>query len=281
MTPEAPDGLDTPFVAQRYRALSDAADRKVRIAELVATAIIPRLGKLPAALPDVSGAEDVAELVRQVLGPDERDAISHVERLKARGLPAETLFTGLLQPAARLLGELWTRDEADFCDVTIGVARLQALLAYLSDTHGLAAANDMRSVLMLTMPGEQHSFGVAMVERFLEAGGWQVCSEREVQSETLARLVRQQWFAVVGIGLSNGRDLNEVIAAIETVRASSRNRKIGIIVGGPDCAADPDLAARLGADGTADSGPTAVVLAQKLLDAALTADAGHRPEPKR
>jgi methanogenic corrinoid protein MtbC1 len=186
------------------------------------------------------------------------------------------LFSELLEPAAQLLGELWDRDEVDFIDVTLGVGRLQALLSVFNCTHEIAACDDLRSVLMLTMPGEQHSFGVAMVERFLGAGGWRVASERETSPPLLAHLVEQRWFAVAGIALSSRCNLAKAASAIAAIRAHSCNSKIGVMVGGPVFSTDPGLAEAVGADGTAATAITAVVLAQKLLDRAIAAGAAER-----
>ena len=277
---DIPSGLDRYFTAEHYRKLDDAADRRARIADMVAVEIVPRLAALHAAvLPsDHPTSENITELARLVLSADECEAAVYVAGLRDGGLSVDMLFEELLEPAARLLGELWQRDEVDFVDVTIGVARLQALLSVFNCTHAMATLGDRRSVLMLTVPGEQHSFGISMVEQFLDAGGWRVTSEREMAAERLARLVGKQWFAVAGIALSNERNLDAVAAAIKTIRARSCNSSIGIMVGGPVFAADAGLSRQLGADGTAASGPTAVVLAQKLLDRAL---AGAIAQPGR
>jgi methanogenic corrinoid protein MtbC1 len=272
---DIPPDFCVQFASASFRAIPDAPARRARIADLVLEDIVPRLAAVHAAVEPVDHPTvgEIAELARLVLSTDGRLAASYVGSLKERGLSVEILFAELLEPAAQLLGRLWDQDEIDFVDVTLGVARLQALLAVFNRTHKLATLAEHRSVLMLTMPGEQHSFGVAMVERFLDAGGWQVTSERETSLDRIADLVDGRWFAVAGIALSNGRNLDKVAAAVATIRKCSHHEKIGIMVGGPIFSSDVGLARQLGADGTAASGPTAVVLAQKLLDDALAAAA--------
>lgn len=272
---DLPTGFETRFTAEAYRAIPDAAARRARIADIVGPGLAPRLQGLHAAVPADAhpGPADIAELARLVLSPDERDAAAYVSGLRRLGVPVERLLCALLEPAARRLGELWDEDAIDFIDVTLGVARLQALLSIFNGTHRIAGLGDRRSVLMLTVPGEQHSFGIAMVEQLLEAGGWQVRSEREAAPAVLARAVERHWFAVAGIAVSNPRNLEGARAAIALLRARSRNPAIGIMVGGPLFRAEPGLAREIGADGTASSGPMAVVLAQKLLDDALSVSA--------
>jgi len=275
---EIPPDLCARFTGDGFRELGDADDRRARIADLVSMRIAPRLAALHAVVqPDNHPtSEEIAELARLVLSPEGREAAFYVASLRERGISVDTLFAELLEPAAQLLGELWDQDEVDFIDVTLGVGRLQALLSVFNCTHELAASDDLRSVLMLTVRGEQHSFGIAMVERFLGAGGWRVASEREVSSPLLTDLVEQQWFAVAGIALSSRCNLDKAASTIATIRAHSRNRSIGVMVGGPVFSREPGLAAAVGADGTAATAVTAVVLAQKLLDRAIAAGAAEQ-----
>lgn len=267
---DLPAIVDRRFIAERYRVVHDAADRRARISVLAGEAIskLLEVHRQPYAGRQRTLA-NVAELARLVLDPDERRAGAYVLELRRTGLSVDQLFENLLEPAARRLGALWDEDELDFVDVTLGVARLQALLSIFNGTHALAAVEVDRSVLMLTVPGEQHSFGAAMVEQLLEAGGWRVKSEREMSLGALAQLVRDEWFAVVGIALSSRRNLDAVSNAIATIRAESCNKSIGVMVGGSAFATDAGLSSELGADATASSGPLAVVLAQKLFDDAI------------
>lgn len=270
---DIPPGLEARFVAPQYLDRDDVAERQARIAGLVSGQIIPRLLTLHRTVSEVSGDRhdhptdlEIAELAHLVLSPDPQAASAYIVALRHGGLCMETLFIELLEPAARHLGEMWERDECDFIDVTLGVGRLQKLLAVYNCTHTLPACNDKRSVLMTTVAGEQHGFGVSMVEKFLEAGGWQVCLETEATPERLIQCVRNRWFAVAGLTLSAHHNLDKVRSAIATIRRHSANPAIGVMVGGPVFNAEPSLVQAVGADGTAASAPTAVLMAQKLFD---------------
>ncbi len=261
------------FVTAEIASRADVADRQSRLAEVVAQAIIPRLmlihnEVLAPPLPDVPSPTDdeIAQLARLVLGPDIHAAANYMMEVKQRGLSLEVLFVELLEPAARYLGKMWDDDRCDFIDVTLGVARLQELLAIFNETHGLPALSEKRRVLLMTTAGEQHRFGIAMVEKFLRAAGWQVRSETGITPESLATLVRSEWFAVAGITLSRESELDVLAGAIKAVREYSCNPSIGIMVGGPAFIEHPEFVARSGADGAAANAPTAVLLAQKLFD---------------
>ncbi len=272
--------LETHFIAPEIYRREDVADRQAKIARIVSTEIVPRLLRLHTEIvadaPPVTlliealapTSADISGLADIVLGSDLEAAAAYVMVLRDRGLAMETLFVELLEPAARYLGDMWDRDECDFIDVTLGVARLQKLLAIFNDTHDVPSLDQRRHVLLAMTPGNQHYFGVAMVEKFLLAAGWQVQSELSATSEEIADAARSQWFAVAGLTAASDRQLDSLTSTIGQIRAQSRNPAIGIMVGGPVLTANPALVNEIGADSMAPNAPAAVLVAQKLFDLA-------------
>lgn len=272
--------LETHFIAPEIYGRDDVVARQAKLARIISNDIIPRLLRLhndviPDAPPVASLIEalapssaDITGLADIVLGSDLEAAAAYVMVLRDRGLPMETLFVELLEPTARRLGEMWDKDECDFIDVTLGVVRLQKLLAIFNDTHALPALDERRLVLMAMTPGNQHSFGVAMVERFLLAAGWHVQAELTGTADEIAAVARDSWFAVAGLTIGSERQIDSLKEAVAQIRKHSRNRAIGIMVGGPIFTANPGLAYEVGADATAPNAPAAVLVAQKLFDVA-------------
>lgn len=263
------------FIAADILKRDDVAERQARLALIVSSEIVPRLmfliganGAAGVAHPDQS---EIAELAHLVLSPDLHLAVAFVTRLRDRGLDMETLFLELLEPAARHLGNRWDNDEIDFIDVTLGVGRLQKLLAVFNGTHALPALDLKRRVILASAPAEQHSFGLSMIGKFMAAGGWRVQACPGMERQTLIGLVRDEWFAVAGITASADEHVDAVAAAIRDIRAHSQNPAIGVMVGGPMFMGHPDLVARVGADATALNAPAAVVLAQMLFDVGVKA----------
>ena len=272
--------LEAHFIAPEFYRRDDLADRQAKLVRIVSSDIIPRLLLLhtkvvPEAPPidqlvevlapsstDISGLADI------VLGSDLEAAAAYVVVLRDRGLSMETLFVDLLEPTARLLGEMWDRDECDFVDVTLGVARLQKLLAVFNNTHTVPALDERRHVLLATMSDDQHFFGVSMVERFLAAAGWRVQTELAATSDDIVAQAGDNWFAVAGLTMGSNRQIGEVRSTIAQLRVRSKNPAIGIMVGGPPFTGNPALAKELGADATAPNAPAAVLIAQKLFDIA-------------
>lgn len=270
--------LETHFVSAEVYQRDDVAQRQARLVEMVTDRIIPQLVRLhsqvlPAAPPIEHVVEalgpsscDIAGLAHIVLGNDLEAAVAYVLVLRDRGLDMDTLFIELLEPAARHLGHLWGNDECDFIDVTLGVARLQKLLATFNGSHLLPGLDTRRQVLLAMTPGDQHYFGATMVERFLQAAGWSVAATFDRSAAEIALAARRQWFAVADLTVGSEGSLPALEETIRLIRKESRNQMIAIMVGGPVFTAKPELALEVGADGTAINAPTAVLMAQKLFD---------------
>jgi MerR family transcriptional regulator, light-induced transcriptional regulator len=264
---------ETNYIAQEFFERDDIAKRQDKLSRVVSGEIIPRLlllhsEMLVARTPDAPAPteSEIAGLANLVLSPDLHAAAAYIMMLRDRGLPMETLFIELLEPAARHLGTMWDCDECDFVDVTLGLGRLQKLLAIFNCTHTIPALNEKRRILMSSTPGDQHFFGLSMVNRFLGAGGWNVELELGSAIEQINATVQDRWFAVAGFTLGSERHLDSLEEAIASVRKYSINSAIGIMVGGPIFVEKPELVTRVGADGTAVNAPTAVIVAQKLFD---------------
>lgn len=272
---------EAPYLDPALLERDDLARRRDRLADMVATAIVPRLLVLhreviagPEAADAPSEAE-IEELARLVLSPDLAAAAAYVTLMREKGLSMDALFVGLLEPAARHLGTLWENDACDFVDVTLGLGRLQKLLAVFNCTHTLPALDQRRRILLAAMPDDPHSFGLKMVEKFLTAGAWTVEVSTGAPLETLGEIVETRWFAVIGLTLGSDRHLEALRAAIPVLRARSCNPAVKIMVGGGLITAHPDMARSLGADAMAADAPTAVLVAQRLFD--LGAGTGTPP----
>ena len=261
-----------PQLARRDGA---AGARATVLTRVVEQDVIPRLilahgpdlgsPAAPAACP--VDPEEVREFGGLVLSRDAAVACSYLEAKRTRGATLEALYLNLLAPAARWLGELWEEDGADFTEVTVGLLRLMHVLhevgpAFRDEAVGYVHG---RRALLAPAPGDQHSFGLAMVSDFFRRGGWAVWNPPAASRGDVARLVRREWFAVAGISVSCERWLDSARAVIRAIRDHSCNRAIAVMVGGPLFLQHPDLAAQVGADATATDGRQAVLQAQGLL----------------
>jgi methanogenic corrinoid protein MtbC1 len=117
----------------------------------------------------------------------------------------------------------------------------------------------------MPLPGDNHTFGVAMVEDFLRLAGWDVwCGIGAAQGEAL-RLIGHTWFALLGVSISREEQVPALTREITRMRRASCNRNLGVMAGGPPFSRDPGLAQRVGADATASDAAQAAATAEQML----------------
>jgi methanogenic corrinoid protein MtbC1 len=258
-------------------ARNDVAEAmKDRLSSIIEAEIIPRLmlahrqatsgpeaGDPREPLPQLDAFVDV------VMGSDPSQTFAAIDALRNEGISVDRLFLGLLAPAARQLGDMWEADLADFMDVTVGLSRLQQVLRELTprgQDPDRKPPDGSRRILLVPAPGERHTFGLSMVEKFFRSAGWDVVSLAASPQVDAAALARRESFPVVGFSLSCETGVEALTAVIRKIRKGSRNNPVGILVGGDYFVRNPEKALLIGADATAVDGPSAVTMAQSLLD---------------
>lgn len=246
----------------------------VDLASVIEAEIIPRLmlahradsrANRPGILPSTEQITDFATLV---LSPDGEDVEDRIARLVDDGLALDSLLLDLLAPTARHLGLLWEEDLCDFAELTIAMGRLQRIMHELTarfrdepapDPHG-------RSVFLMACPGETHSFGLSLVERFFRDAGWDVTSAAHSAHSQAIRAASTGWFDVIGVSLGCETLLPTLTRLVTELRRTSRNPSVRVMVGGPIFMNHPEYSALVGADATAGDARLAITIAESLLD---------------
>lgn len=268
---DSPDAGDPHPAAPRGAGLEEATRSLLRTIE---GEIIPRLMLAHAAGPAGTSANtrqptqaDIDRLCELALGNDAQAALRFVRGLIADGLSLEAAYLDLLAPAARGAGAAWEDDRCSFTDVTIGLWRLQAVMHELRGAGGPPrhAFDAPRRILLRVTPGEQHGFGLTIVAEFFRRAGWTVHDEVSEAGTDPVDNVSDQYFDVVGLSLSAERHLDTLARTIHAIRKMSRNRHIGVLVGGPMIDQNPDWVVRVGADASARDARHAVQQAQCML----------------
>jgi MerR family transcriptional regulator, light-induced transcriptional regulator len=213
----------------------------------------------------VAQIAEFSDLVRQ---KPLRAAIEHIDALLASGVTTEKMITEVLSPTAQCLGLQWEQDAITFVDVTLGLSRLQQLLRVYGPAFeaDFSPKHEGRRILLVAMPGEQHTFGLAIVEEFFRRDGWYVQSEAGMSRTQLLNRVRDEWLDVVGLSASGDASMALLTPLIQAIRDASTNRHIRVIVGGCAFLAEPKNALALGADLVACNGREAVLNVERLLD---------------
>ena len=272
-------GLD---IRGHFAQESAALPLRGLLAETVENVIIPRLqlnfGVDTAAVVETISAGNpldrdvISGFCRLVVGPDSRDALRFVEILLERGVSVEAILLDLMAPAARTMGEMWEADLCNFVDVTVGLARVQQITRQIRPVNGgnLDQNGQKGSVLLVPTPGEQHTFGLKIVEEFFLRDGWDVDCLMRAGAEEIAATVAEKPYDIMGLTLGGHRLLEPLRSAITLARYHSLNRSIKVVIGGVGLADYPNLTALVEADACVTDVNDAVNLANSWVRKSAT-----------
>jgi hypothetical protein len=231
--------------------------------ESIVSTVIPRLlvrhvpPRTAAAKPQTDTR--AAELARLLIAPDVEDAIELIDQALGCAATPASLFTGLFEPAARSLGDLWADDICSEFEVSIGLCHLQSAMRRVSFDRMPAPVTraDPRRVLLAPQPGEPHSFCAALNSEMLLQGGWHPSCEFPDSDKALQDLLAKTWFDALDLSLSPAlrREhwLPRIAETIRKARQASRNPALAIVVSGRLFAEKPDTWTSVGADAFAGS----------------------------
>ncbi len=206
------------------------------------------------------GPVAIAAYVDLILASDMEQMRAVADRVIVQCGGRQALLDQLLTPAARRLGDLWDRDLCDFMEVTLGVYRLDQIMKETAPAGcDTVPANGFdRRILLLPVPGEQHGFGSGMLADVFREVGWCVRSGPISTQALMLRLVREEWFDVIGLSLSADRWLKGLPATIRAVRAASCNPNVFVMLGGRAIIQSAERTRFMGADATPPDAWTAL-----------------------
>ncbi len=215
--------------------------------------------------------QERTQFLWSVMNESAASSRAFVTELIGRGVPREAIYLDLLTGAARRLGEMWERDEADFTDVTIGLCRLHQILREQGAINGfeLSGSGDEPSILLATCGDDQHIFGVVMVSEFFRRAGWRVWSEPATALPELTAMIAREWFDAIGLSAACETPPDRIAGEIAALRKASKNPSLVVMVGGALFNQNPELVRQVGADATASDGKAAVEIGRRLVVSAL------------
>jgi hypothetical protein len=224
------------------------------VQEVVLSTVIPKLVAKHLAAPAPQQHRRVADLAAFLIADDPAPARELLATLHAAEGTLFALYTNLIEPVSRALGDLWQRDECSLIEVTLALARLQREVRALSTgaLPHLAATGRLPAVLITPEPGEVHLLGATLDSEVLWHAGWAPHSAFPETDVALQDLVAGTWFDVLDLSLSGAfrRDewLPRVTETIARARFASRNPALIVVVGGRVFVEQAAAAAIVGAD---------------------------------
>lgn len=213
--------------------------------------------------------KDLGDFLEVIRTRDNEAVDRFVAGLIRRGVTPESILTSLIPPVAREMGERWEDDTCDFVEVTLVLGRLQRLvrstLRRIPASAGTAEQDQRHQVLLTALPGQQHTLGLLITSHFFRLEGWGVEMGPPFLDGPTADRVAGVHFDVVAFSVATSSSLDDVAREIRQVRRKSRNRGVGILVGGSALSRVPNLVERVGADASAPEARLAPVVARAFI----------------
>lgn len=215
------------------------------------------------------GEAEISNLVKAVLRPDGKSAEAILQQNLDAGVSDEVICLELLAPAAARLGGNWQADEVNFYQVTTGIAQLQSLLRVLDGSHfyGTTGGGCGNRVVFCGAPGDQHLFGLSMLEFFFRRDGWDTISTIGMPPDEALNIANDSPCDLVAFSCSCSGLLDDLTSVIQLTRSESIKHDTKLMVGGQLFSSNPDLVNAVGADAGACDATEAVRIARSLVDA--------------
>lgn len=172
-----------------------------------------------------------------------------VADLRRQGIDPGAILDGYIPAAARELGDRWCRDELSFADVTIGTARLQAILRELSTPHATdtMTAPDAPSVMLIVPADEFHTLGGMAAASQMRRMGLSVCLCLGQSEDDILHKASSRQFDMISISVSCRSRLETVRHLVNRLRAAAP-KGTPVVIGGMILGNSEDVPALTGAD---------------------------------
>ncbi len=210
---------------------------------------------------DARDARLLAELTDLVLNRHQGDADAAFHLATRAGVSPEDMADYYIPAVARDLGAQWCTDELGFAEVTIGSARLQAMLRELGESwtadHGMNP--DASTVLLVVADGVHHTLGAFVLSGQLRRKGLSVRLLLGATPQNINESFELTQFDAVFISSNIGDNLESLRKIVDSIR-TSRGNPPPVVIGGTLLETNADVVALTGTDYIAKTVDEAIAL---------------------
>ncbi|CAM4061371.1 B12-binding domain-containing protein [Palleronia rufa] len=166
-----------------------------------------------------------------VTSPDPTEKDTLLRSMLKAGISPERICDHYIPAVARRMGDDWCRDSMSFADVTIGSARLQALLRDASLQGGGAPMQGAENLAVIVLADEYHTLGAMVLTGQLRRLGASVRLALGRPEAEIRRLVGDGGFDAILISVALAECYREVNRIIRELRDMTGGR-VPIVAGG-------------------------------------------------
>jgi methanogenic corrinoid protein MtbC1 len=194
------------------------------------------------------------------------EAIALVLRELDGGLPAVAIYTQVLLPAEKEIGQLWHVGDVSIAEEHLVSETTRELMALIVAKHAPPHPHGP-SLIAASVAGNAHDIGLRAVADLFRLAGWRcLYLGANMPAAEIGRAAETFDVDLVVLNVTLSTQLKPVGEAIETIRRLAPRRKI--LVGGLAFDGLPDLPLQLGADAYSPTIDVAVSLGAALLEPA-------------
>ncbi len=172
----------------------------------------------------------------------------------------------LIEATARELGRRWKSSNADFFDVTLGCAKLQALTKRIQEDLGtLPVDPDAPCLLVTAVPGEQHTLMQNLVELMFRSRGWDTVYHSTLSGSAILKVLEHRKVDLVCLSWSSDvlyPGLESIMSGVNQIAPKERPP---VILGGPAAERLVEKATALGVDCIIDNVYSAISIAERYV----------------
>lgn len=176
--------------------------------------------------------DDWAEALQSaVTSPDASDKDKVLQGMLRAGISPELICDQYIPAVARRMGDDWCSDSMSFADVTIGSARLQALLRDASLQGGGAPMQGAEDLAVIVLADEYHTLGSMVLTGQLRRLGATVRLALGRPEAEIRRIVGDGGFDGILISVVLTEDYTVIRRTVDDLRELTKGH-VPIIVGG-------------------------------------------------
>ncbi|MBN2629824.1 MAG: cobalamin B12-binding domain-containing protein [Rhodobacteraceae bacterium] len=194
----------------------------------------------------------IAMLTKDLLSQDDCAARNFVCDARLQGMPADTLYYGLLAGAVQDIGKAWDNDEIGMSEVLRASRRVWTILRDLREVFvQFGNAIPGQRVAIAQCPSETHSIGMTIVADDLRRRGWEVDLLIGYDQDSLVDQLEALSPSAVAIAATDADMTLPIARLVVALRAHLPG--VWLMVGGQVTVAEPNIVALTGADAMANS----------------------------
>lgn len=211
-------------------------------------------------------AEQAQQYLDLLLQGNRHQAGLLILELVNKGVTIKDIYIHIFQKSLHEIGQLWQTNRVSVAEEHYCTAATQLIMSQLYP-HIFNAEKKNRRLVATSVSGELHEIGIRIVSDFFEMDGWDTYYlGASTPTNCLIETIESRQADILAVSVTTTFNISAVNDIIRQVRASRTAGKVRILVGGLPFNMAEELWKKVGADAYARDAPSAVRVANELIN---------------